>query len=78
MTSVHPHPALNRDREEVRIPAPFGAELLDFLTHRGLRGTVKSDPFGDVITLEGEPDMGRVSMVLGDWEKRIPRPAVAK
>lgn len=62
----------------MRIPTPFGPELLDFLTRRGLRGALKSDRCGDVITLEGEPDMGRVAMVLADWEKRVPQPAVAK
>jgi hypothetical protein len=78
MTSVHPHPALNRDREEVRIPAPFGQELLDYLSRRGLRGSLKADRFGDVITLDGEPDMGRVAMVLTDWEKRTAQPVAAK
>lgn len=75
MMSLHPHPVLNRDREEVRIPTPMGQELLEFLGRRGLRGSLKTDRFGDVITLVGEPDMGRVAMVLADWEKRAPQPA---
>ena len=66
------HPVLNRDREEIRVPSPLGETLLQFLSRRGLRGSVRSDCAGDVITLQGEPEMGRVSMVLSDWEKQSP------
>lgn len=64
------HPVLNRDREEIRVPSPLGETLLQFLSGRGLRGNLRSDQAGDVITLQGEPEMGRVAMVLSDWEKK--------
>jgi hypothetical protein len=64
------HPVLNRDREEIRVPSPLGETLLQFLSGRGFRGQLRSDRAGDVITLQGEPEMGRVAMVLSDWEKR--------
>ena len=67
------HPVLNRDREEIRVPSPLGETLLQFLSGRGLRGSIRSDRAGDVITLQGEPEMGRVAMVLSDWEKKQPR-----
>jgi hypothetical protein len=63
------HPVLNRDREEVRVPSPFGVPLLTYLNRKGLRGTLSSDRAGDVIALDGEPDMGRVRMYLDDWER---------
>lgn len=66
------HPVLNRDREEIRVPSPLGETLLQFLSRRGLRGNLRSDRAGDVITLQGEPEMGRVAMVLSDWEKQSP------
>lgn len=62
------HPVLNRDREEVRVPAPYGEPLLAYLSGRGLRGSIRSDRGGDVIELAGEPDMGRVRMYLNEWE----------
>jgi hypothetical protein len=64
------HPVLNRDREEIRVPSPLGETLLQFLSRRGLRGNLRSDQAGDVITLQGEPEMGRVAMLLSDWEKK--------
>jgi hypothetical protein len=70
MMSMATHPVLNRDREEIRVPSPLGETLLQFLAHRGLRGHLRSDRVGDVITLQGEPEMGRVAMVLSDWEKQ--------
>jgi hypothetical protein len=63
------HPVLNRDRDEVRVPTPFGVQLLTYLNRKGLRGNLHSDPVGDVIVLDGEPDMGRVRMYLDDWER---------
>ena len=72
MMSANTHPVLNRDREEIRVPAPFGEQLLDYLTRRGLRGSIRTDRAGDVITLQGEPEMGRVVAVLADWEKKQP------
>jgi len=70
MMSVKTHPVLNRDREEIRVPSPLGETLLQYLSGRGLRGQLRSDRVGDVITLQGEPEMGRVAMVLSDWEKQ--------
>ena len=67
--TFHTHPVLNRDREEIRVPSPEGAELLAFLQHRRLRGRLRTDRAGDVIVLEGEPDMGRVCAILHDWEE---------
>jgi hypothetical protein len=67
--TAHVHPVLNRDRDEVRVPTPFGEPLLSYLTRRGLRGSVRSDRVGDVIVLDGEPDMGRVRMYLDEWER---------
>jgi hypothetical protein len=64
-----PHPVLNRDREEIRVSSPYGPQLLAFLNRRGLRANVRTDAVGDVLTLVGEPDMGRVKMVITDWEK---------
>ena len=61
------HPVLNRDREEIRIPSPHGEPLLGYLTRRGLRGSVRTDRTGDVITLDGEPEMARVVGALADW-----------
>jgi hypothetical protein len=66
----HTHPVLNRDRDEIRVPSPQGRELLAFLHRRGLRGGLQSDRAGDLITLENEPDMGRVAAVLAEWEKQ--------
>lgn len=70
MMSASTHPVLNRDREEIRVPTPLGERLLDYLAHRGLRGNLRTDRAGDVITLQGEPEMGRVAAVLADWEKK--------
>jgi hypothetical protein len=61
------HPVLNRDREEIRIPSPHGENLLGYLARRGLRGSVRTDRAGDVITLAGEPEMARVVGALADW-----------
>jgi len=69
MMSSATHPVLNRDREEIRVPSPLGETLLQFLSRRGLRGDLRSDRGGDVITLQGEPEMGRVAMAISDWEK---------
>ncbi len=66
---VHVHPVLNRDRDEVRVPAPYGVQLLSYLGRKGLRGSIHTDTAGDVIVLDGEPDMGRVRMYLDDWER---------
>ena len=74
MMSVLTHPVLNRDREEIRVPSPLGETLLQYLSRRGLRGNIRTDMAGDVITLQGEPEMGRVAMYLSDWEKQ-PKPA---
>ena len=63
------HPILNRDRDEVRVPSPHGVPLLTYLNRKGLRGSMHSDVAGDVIVLDGEPDMGRVRMYLDDWER---------
>jgi hypothetical protein len=65
--TVPVQPVLNRDREEIRVPSPHGGTLLDYLARRGLRGNVRTDAAGDLITLAGEPDMGRVVGVLRDW-----------
>lgn len=65
------HPVLNRDREEIRVPSPHGERLLSFLMRRNLRGTIRSDRMGDVITLQGEPEMGRVASVLADWDAHV-------
>ena len=62
------HAVLNRDREEVRVPSPFGPALLQYLDQRGLHGSLRTDRAGDVITLAGEPDMGRVRLHLDNWE----------
>lgn len=62
------HPVLNRDREEIRVPSPFGGRLLDHITRKGLRGAVRTDSAGDVITLLGEPDMSRVVASLADFK----------
>ncbi len=70
MMSVITHPVLNRDREEIRVPSPLGDPLLQYLNRRGLRGNLRTDPVGDVITLQGEPEMGRVVMAIADWEKQ--------
>ena len=70
MMSTFVHPVLNRDREEIRVPSPLGETLLQFLSRRGLRGQLRSDRAGDVITLQGEPEMGRVAMAISDWEKQ--------
>lgn len=64
------HPVLNRDREEIRVPSPLGETLLQFLSRRGLRGNLRSDQAGDVITLQGEPEMCRVAMAISDWEQK--------
>lgn len=63
------HPVLNRDREEIQVQSPFGPHLLAFLNRRGLRGSLRTEPYADVITLLGEPDMGRVYSVIVDWTK---------
>ena len=68
MTTSPVHPVLNRDREEIRVPNPFGRDLLAYLTRRGLRADVRTDSAGDLITLVGEPDMSRVKSALTDWE----------
>lgn len=68
--AFHTHPVLNRDRDEIRVPSPQGRELLAYLHRRGLRGELHTDRAGDLITLANEPDMGRVSAVLADWEKQ--------
>jgi hypothetical protein len=67
--SASVHPVLNRDRDEVRVPSPFGVQLLTYLNRKGLRGNLRTDTAGDVIVLDGEPDMGRVRMYLDDWER---------
>ena len=66
------HAVLNRDREEVRVPSPLGAELLAYLNGQRLRGTLRTDRAGDVIALDGEPDMGRVRYILDAWEHNNP------
>ena len=63
------HPILNRDRDEVRVPTPFGEPLMAYLSRRSLRGAIHSDRAGDVIVLDGEHDMGRVRMCLDEWER---------
>ncbi|HEY2910083.1 MAG TPA: hypothetical protein VGI99_07540 [Gemmataceae bacterium] len=70
MMSMLTHPVLNRDREEIRVPSPMGDTLLQYLNRRGLRGELRTDRAGDVITLQGEPEMGRVVSYLADWEKQ--------
>lgn len=67
--SASVHPVLNRDRDEVRVPAPYGVPLLNYLGRKGLHGHIHTDTAGDVIVLDGEPDMGRVRMYLDDWER---------
>lgn len=69
-TPRSPHPILNRDREEIRIPSPFGDDLLAFLKRKGFRGSIRTDIAGDLIALDGEPDMGRVAATLHDWEEK--------
>jgi len=64
-------PVVNRDREEIRVPSPFGEQLLDHLSRRGLRGTVRTDSAGDLITLLGEPDMGRVVAAVADFKPEL-------
>jgi hypothetical protein len=61
------HPVLNRDREEIQVRSPYGEQLLAFLNRRGIRGSVRAEPYADVITLFGEPDMGRVYSLIVDW-----------
>ena len=61
------HPVLNRDREEIQVRSPHGPQLLAFLARRGLRGSVRTEPYADVITLHGEPEMGRVYSLIVDW-----------
>ena len=61
-------PVVNRDREEIRVPSPFGGRLLDHLSRKGLRGAVRTDTAGDVVTLIGEPDMGRVLASIADFK----------
>ena len=63
------HAVLNRDRDEVRVPSPYGPPLLSYLNRRGYRGNVRTDRVGDVITLDGEPDTNRVRAVLDEWEE---------
>ncbi len=65
----HVRPVLNQDREEIRVPSPYGGELLAFLSRHGLRAGTRTDAAGDVLMLQGEPDMGRVKRLLADWEK---------
>ena len=62
------HPILNRDREEIRVPSPFGGRLLDHLARKGLRGAMRTDAAGDVVTLLGEPDMSRVVASIADFK----------
>lgn len=69
MTPGTIHPIVNRDREEIRVPSPFGPQLLNYLVSRGIRGQVRTDRAGDVIALEGEPEMCRVVSYLADWER---------
>jgi hypothetical protein len=66
------HAVLNRDREEDRVPSPHGTELLAYLNEQRLRGTLRTDRAGDVIALDGEPDMGRVRFILDKWEHTHP------
>lgn len=61
------HPVLNRDREEIQVRSPHGPQLLAFLNRRGIRGTVRTEPYADVVSLLGEPDMGRVYSAIVDW-----------
>lgn len=61
-------PVVNRDREEIRVPSPFGGPLLNHLSRRGLRGSIRTDRAGDVVTLQGEPDMGRVIAAVNDFK----------
>jgi hypothetical protein len=68
-TQIPAHAVLNRDRDEVRVPSPLGQPLLAYLSRRGLRGRLQTDRAGDLITLDGEPDMGRVRAILDDWER---------
>jgi hypothetical protein len=70
VTSQSVHAVLNRDRDEVRVPSPYGQPLLAYLNRRGFRGNVRTDRVGDVITLDGEPDTGRVRAILNEWEER--------
>jgi hypothetical protein len=59
---------VNRDREEIRVPSPFGGRLLDHLSRKGLRGAIRTDAAGDVVTLLGEPDMSRVIASIADFK----------
>jgi hypothetical protein len=68
--SLTTHPVLNRDREEIRISSPQGSVLLNYLNRRGFQGRIRTDLAGDVIALEGEPEMCRVVSVIADWEKQ--------
>ncbi|HJZ55360.1 MAG TPA: hypothetical protein VKE74_10400 [Gemmataceae bacterium] len=70
---MNPHAVLNRDREEIRVPSPHGQPLLAYLARRGVRGSIRTDRAGDLITLDGEPDPARVRVMLDDWE-RAPEP----
>lgn len=70
MMSMTNHPVLNRDREEIRVPSPLGEEILSFLARRGIRGSLRTDRVGDVISLLGEPEMNRVATLLSDWERK--------
>ena len=64
------HPVLNRDREEIRVPNPFGPQLESYLFRRGVRATVRTDAAGDLLVLQGEPDMGKVKSILSEWEAK--------
>lgn len=77
MTAAFASPVLNRDRDEIRVPSPNGGALLEYLTRRGLKGSVRTDRAGDLITLAGEPDMGRVAAILADWKKLAAAAAAA-
>jgi hypothetical protein len=52
------------------VPSPYGVELLEYLNRQRLRGTLRTDRAGDVIALDGEPDMGRVRLILDTWERQ--------
>jgi hypothetical protein len=69
-TLTHIHPILNRDREEIRVPNPFGPELEAYLSRRGVHANVRTDAAGDLLVLVGEPDMSRVKSLLTDWEAK--------
>lgn len=69
-TTMHaPHAVLNWEREEVRVPSPHGQSLVAYLARQGFRGDVRTDCAGDLIALDGEPDMGRVRRALDNWER---------